>query len=464
MRILPPVAPNPEQLPILLDTKPGALLVRGAAGSGKTTTALMRLKQLCGTWLSRRRRLGITDPVRVLVLTYNRTLEGYIAQLAADQVTADPNLHLEVRTFGKWATELLPSISILDHDDQVRLLKPLCRPLAIDTDFLIDEVDYVLGRFPHHALGSYIGKRRIGRGAAPRMDTPRRQQLLDDVIDPYMAEKQKRGVLDWNDIAVAALSVPALPWDVVVIDEAQDFSANQVRTVLAHLATDHSITFVMDAVQRIYPRFFAWAEVGVKLNDTHTLKVNHRNTKQIAAFARPLVEGLPMEDDGALPDFNATGRDGPLPTVLAGIYSAQIDYMIDHILEKVDLTKESVAFLQPRGGNWFSYLQQALRRAGVDWVRLTRASTWPGGNESVALCTLHSAKGLEFDHVFLPGLNQEVTPHGAEAGDAQLESLQRLVAMGIGRARTTLMLGYKPREQSTLVSLLKPGTYDLVTL
>lgn len=464
MRILPLVVPTPEQLPILLDSKPGALLVRGAAGSGKTTTALMRLKQLCATWLSRRRRLGLTAPVRVLVLTYNRTLEGYIAQLAADQVAFDANLQLEVRTFGKWATELLPGIAILDREDQLRMLRPLCGRLGLDTDFLADEVDYVLGRFPRTSLTDYLSQRRTGRGTAPRMDTARRTALLNDVIAPYTAAKAARNVLDWNDIAVAAATVRTPAWDVVVIDEAQDFSANQVRTVLAHLAPDHSITFVMDAVQRIYPRFFAWTEVGIKLNDTKTLKVNHRNTRQIAAFARPLVESLPLEDDGALPDFNSTNRDGPLPEVLAGTYSDQTDHMIDYIRNHVDLAAESAAFLQPRGGRWFGYLESSLRDAGMDWVRLTRASTWPAGKESIALCTLHSAKGLEFDHVFLPGLNQQVTPHGADVGDARLEALQRLVAMGVGRARTTLMLGYKPGEESTLVHLLVPGTFKLVTL
>lgn len=47
MRILPAVPPTAEQLAILADTKPGYMLIRGAAGSGKTTTALLRLRQLC---------------------------------------------------------------------------------------------------------------------------------------------------------------------------------------------------------------------------------------------------------------------------------------------------------------------------------------------------------------------------------------------------------------------------------
>ncbi len=53
MRILPVVKPTSEQLQLLLDTKPGVFIIKGAAGSGKTTTALMRLRHLCAWWLKR---------------------------------------------------------------------------------------------------------------------------------------------------------------------------------------------------------------------------------------------------------------------------------------------------------------------------------------------------------------------------------------------------------------------------
>jgi hypothetical protein len=36
--------------------------------------------------------------------------------------------------------------------------------------------------------------------------------------------------------------------------------------------------------------------------------------------------------------------------------------------------------------------------------------------------------------------------------------------MGVGRARKSVMLGYKPGDASTVVSLLDPTTYELVTL
>lgn len=467
MRILPAVTPTPEQLKILADEKPGFVLIRGAAGSGKTTTALLRLRQLCDSRLSRHQRLGLADPVRVLVLTYNRTLQGYITELARQQVAGHRYLQLEVCTFGKWAVDLLGRPYILDHPETAKLLRPHLAGLSGSETFLVEEVEYVTGRFEPDKLDTYLTAKRGGRGVTPRVDQAMRRRILEEVIVPYTQEKARADAMDWNDIAVAAKDVTGVPpWDVVVIDEAQDFSANQVRAVLAHLAGDFSMTFVMDAMQRIYPRYFAWSEVGIAIRpgNIYTLTQNYRNTRQIAAFARPLLEGLDVDDDGALPDFTSATTDGPLPLVVAGRYSNQIDHIISRLLATVDFGSESVAFLQPKGGGWFSYLRDRLRSAGLPFTELTRASAWPTGTEAIALSTVHSAKGLEFDHVVLPGLNAEVTPHGTGDGDAQFDGLRRLIAMGVARARTSVIISFKPDDPSDVLRLLKTGTYQLVTV
>jgi superfamily I DNA/RNA helicase len=457
-------------LPILTDSRPGFRLIRGAAGSGKTTTALLRLKQLCRGRLSRQSRLGLSDPVRVLVLTFNRTLEGYIAELARSQVPHQPGLISEVSTFSRWARRIALDLEVLDRDRTATLLAPHLSGLMNETrtrDFLVDEVEYILSRFEPDRLTDYVTAERTGRGQSPRVTRAVRERILEEVIVPYTEDKRRRGVGDWNDLALAAASAHGSfsRYDVVIVDEAQDFSANQIRAIRAHLAPDHCTTFILDAVQRIYARYFTWSEVGVSLrpNEIYSLRKNHRNTAQIAAFAVPLVTGLPVEDDGTIPDFTACHASGPRPKVVAGRYSAQLKYMLDDVLAHVDLSSESVAILQPRAGKWLDYVRSELRDRGIPYSELTRQSAWPTGPQNVAVSTIHSAKGLEFDHVLMPGLNQQVTPHGHGTDDATLDRLRRLLAMGIGRARRSVELGYKPGEESTLIGLLDPATYELVS-
>ena len=119
----------------------------------------------------------------------------------------------------------------------------------------------------------------------------------------------------------------------VVVDEAQDLSANQIRTVLAHLNEDHTTTFIIDAVQRIYPQAFQWREVGIAIrpNMVCTLERNHRNTAAIARFAASIVRGLPQEEDGVAPDPDESISEGQPPEILAGLYRAQLEYMLDKI-------------------------------------------------------------------------------------------------------------------------------------
>ena len=463
MRVLQNVRPTSEQLMILTDDGAGFRLIRGAAGSGKTTAALMRIRQLCSARLARKARLGHAEPVRVLVLTFNRTLRGYVEHLVADQVVRSKDLHLAVETFSSWALSQAGAPQRIGS--QQTLLRKLLMDAGIvtDLDYFVDEIEYILGRFQPDDLGNYIGAQRIGRGRAPVVGQQTRAKLLTDVIVPYQREKAQRGEADWNDIALKAVAAPSQGYDVVVVDEVQDLSANQIRAVLAHVKEDHTTTFIIDAVQRIYPQAFRWREIGLSIrpNMVFTLNDNHRNTAEIAQLAASIARGLPQEEDGVVPNSLASERHGPPPEVIVGTYSSQLNHMLNRVHPLLALG-HTVGILQPLGGGWFDFIRTTLRQLNISFCELTRQADWPTGPEQVALSTLHSAKGLEFDHVLLPGLNQEVTPHGDEEGHGTLDSLRRLIAMGIGRARETVSVGYKPGEQSTLIGVMDPATYNLV--
>ena len=67
------------------------------------------------------------------------------------------------------------------------------------------------------------------------------------------------------------------------------------------------------------------------------------------------------------------------------------------------------------------------------------------GLEKISLMTLHSAKGLEFNHVFLPGWEEGIFPNQRsldESGNKGLEEERRLGYVGITRARKNLYISY----------------------
>jgi DNA helicase IV len=195
MKALTDVKPTSEQLPIISNPQNGVTLIRGAAGSGKTTTALLMLKQLSEFWIRHRERNDDNNPVKILILTYNRTLRGYIAHLAKRQIDAHEKVQLRVTTFGKWAVYLLGNKGIIETNEQKKIIADYANKLSEgNKPFLYDEVDYCIGRFSPENLNDYLKTKRDGRGIAPRMERAMREQLLNDVIIPYNEYKKKKGL------------------------------------------------------------------------------------------------------------------------------------------------------------------------------------------------------------------------------------------------------------------------------
>ncbi|MEE4463003.1 DNA helicase Rep [Azotobacter chroococcum] len=69
------------------------------------------------------------------------------------------------------------------------------------------------------------------------------------------------------------------------------------------------------------------------------------------------------------------------------------------------------------------------------------------GAEGVQMLTLHASKGLEFPHVFIIGVEEEILPHRSSIEADTIEEERRLAYVGITRARQNLVLTFAAKRK-----------------
>lgn len=58
-------------------------------------------------------------------------------------------------------------------------------------------------------------------------------------------------------------------------------------------------------------------------------------------------------------------------------------------------------------------------------------------NSGITLLTVHAAKGLEFDHVWIPDCNEKTFPHGSSREPEHCEEERRIFYVAMTRAKKT---------------------------
>ena len=88
-----------------------------------------------------------------------------------------------------------------------------------------------------------------------------------------------------------------------------------------------------------------------------------------------------------------------------------------------------------------------------------------GEPDAVKLSTLHAAKGLEFGHVFLIGVEEGILPHresvdAASADPSRIEEERRLMYVGITRAQKSLNISWcKKRKRAGEMEMCEPSRF-----
>ncbi|HYG32397.1 MAG TPA: 3'-5' exonuclease, partial [Methylophilaceae bacterium] len=83
-----------------------------------------------------------------------------------------------------------------------------------------------------------------------------------------------------------------------------------------------------------------------------------------------------------------------------------------------------------------------------------------GEPDAVKLSTLHAAKGLEFGHVFLIGVEEGILPHRESIDNGTIEEERRLMYVGITRAQKSLHISWcRKRKRAGETESCEPSRF-----
>lgn len=245
-----------------------------------------------------------------------------------------------------------------------------------------------------------------------------------------------------SDADVARALRNAFPCvDAYLVDEWQDFFPSWVTLLQATLMPRRGgILLAGDARQALY-RDAQLEEDAAKRVRHVTLSHPYRSTRPILDVTSAL--GADFQVDG-----RAEALDGePVDLVWASSHKEQANAVardILLILEAGDRTPENIAVLYTRRFQ-LGAICHALENAHIPFevAQPATAGALSLATPTVKVMTVHSAKGYEFDVVFLVGLEQLPDPDGTIAAERQ----GRTGYVGMTRARDQLVITYSKDNQ-----------------
>jgi hypothetical protein len=415
-------------------------LIRGIAGSGKSLVLSQRARYLATQY----------PEWKLLVLTYNKELR---AQLET-RFRGIPNIRTRhfhgicanlMRKYRKWKA-VDPDGWVKGHIDQFPIIREL------KEGYISDEIEWLIDR-QVSSLDEYLTIKRKTRSR--HLGANQRKQVWE-VYEAYKRYLEAGDFFDWAEIPHILMrgidegEIKHRQYDVILIDEAQDFAPGWINMMTRFLSPDGGVLFLADdPTQSIY-RLYSWREKGVEVvGRTRWLKVPYRNTYEVYQTAYQMIASdksllKDLEDEGVMvtPDeHRQIMRNGPKPLL----------QRFDSFDEELEFVKNKIFSLCQAGISSRQIAVLHRRKKGL--VILNKALRGTG----VHVNTFHAYKGMEFEAVFLCQV-QETDTRGLIEEARKKE--RRLIYMAMTRAREHLYMGYQGRLPNNFSKL--DGFVDIV--
>ncbi len=410
---------DPTQFDLIARPANGYLVIRGSAGSGKTTVALHRIAYLAFEDAQ-------IDGPETLVVVFSRALARYVEHLL-------PSLGLRgvrIVTYREWAHEerrrCFPQLPAMERDDT---------PAMVQRMKLHSGMDIALQRQVARVSGARNAEQAYDDWASVLTQRGLLSEVFAEIAPGQFSERDLDRFVEWNRRRLDELSSWAagetdadpdldpeddalllrawqrrvgklvgrsrrpLAYRHIVIDEVQDFAPLEVRVLLDSMQRESSITLAGDTQQHLmeHSGFTSWSdffrELGLDGAEIDTLKVSYRSSEQVMQFAVSLLGDIQEEDE------IVTTRNGP-PVELFRLTDrgACVAFLSDVLRDL--MTAEpmaSVAVLTPNPTVSDLYFE-GLARAELPRLRRIREGEFPF-EAGIEVTEVAQVKGLEFDYV-----------------------------------------------------------------
>ena len=468
----------------------GPTLVKGGPGSGKSTVAMYRVRELIKT-ASKENQV-----IKVLYTTYTNALVEYSRQLIEYLLEdiEDDGVDLQVTTLDKIAFRIVQQVEgRLDMASRQELLYALASGRAnlsnydknlkikdtnlsnairaLGDDYLLEEIEWVIEGQGIDALRAYLDADRTGRGVA--MDQ-RTRSIIWLLYENYQKFLSALGKTSWAGLRRKAFQYVKSgqwrgeKWDFVIVDEAQDLTPVALALCLEICQSPEGIFLTADASQSIYNKGFAWKNVHDSMRVTgrsRILRRNYRTTRQIALAAHAIIRNSGAGDEEALDQTYI--HVGPKPILYESLNSDEgytwLANQLSKSVSELKMPLSSIAVLGPH--NWMvEEAAEKLSNYGLD-------TTYVSGNinletPSAKAMTLHSSKGLEFPIVALIYIEEDFIPYRGR--DQRIEDMEkhlakenRLLFVGMTRAMRRLFVVHRQGRISPFLRDLDRSLWDM---
>ena len=468
----------------------GPARLRGVSGSGKTCVMVHRARRLAKLYQQPVMLVTLTESMRQLLDVLKRDLCGaeaaYIqtstmnglAKTAITELSPGGERDLipaQRYQIDKAKAEALSAIK--NHDDfGDTILSSI--PDGQFESFVLDEISFVRMRFLPSDFVEYLDVKRHGRGIA--LPAKARKVVLEGVQKFHDTLERSRAK-DPDAIVQVAYelltksSVAArntFQYRCVLVDEVQDLSELEIK-ILSEIpdregqkasSLPNGLFLVGDGAQTIYKKGFALRNCGVNIaNRSFVLQKNYRNTREILQAAYGIIADFKFSDvdedniqKPTSPDLSSRHGEKPF-LVKCGSEREETQFVVTKIKEIIEdqRLRDEANELEfstelPIGVIGFNRgdrdrIFAGLKKEGIPATELRDDVSWE--NNAVKISTLESAKGHEFQAVFIVGVEQGAIPnYRLSESEWDREASRLYVAMT--RARDQLFLSYQAHDRS----------------